>query len=93
LWQSSGLENGAGAAHIRWMQTSIIKAILKEAGKPLRVQLYYVTVNDGEDPMVVFNEQDVTPDLVSAMEIDDLTQEEAAGFGFVAGEVRNVSDA
>jgi len=40
--------------HIPNMETSIIKAVLVEAGRSIRVQLYYVTVNDGEDPIFFF---------------------------------------
>jgi hypothetical protein len=57
------------------METSIIKAVLVEAGRSIRVQLYYVTVNDGEDPIFFFNERDVIPDLVTATVIDTLTEE------------------
>jgi len=57
------------------METSIIKAVLVEAGRSIRVQLYYVTVNDGEDPIFFFNERDITPDLVTATVIDTLTEE------------------
>jgi hypothetical protein len=79
--------------HIPAMETSIIKAVLAEAvERPLRVQLYYVTVNDGEDPIFLFDEK-ATPDLVSATVIDTLTEEEARGFGFPPGDIRNVTDA
>jgi len=74
------------------METSIIKAVLVEAGRPLRVQLYYVTVNHGEDPIFLFDEK-ATPNLVAATVIDTLTEEEARGFGFQPGDIRNVSDA
>ena len=75
------------------METSIIKAVLAEAAKrPLRVQLYYVTVNHGEDPIFLFDEK-ATPDLVSATVIDTLTEEEARGFGFQPGDIRNITDA
>ena len=79
--------------HIPNMETSIIKVVLVEAGRSIRVQLYYVTVNDGEDPIFFFNERDVTPDLVTATIIDTLTEEEAEGFGFRPGDIRNVADA
>jgi hypothetical protein len=39
------------------------------------------------------NERDVTPDLVTATVIDTLTEEEAEGFGFRPGDIRNVADA
>ena len=78
--------------HILGMETSIIKAVLVEAGRPLRVQLYYVTVNHGEDPIFLFDEK-ATPDLVAATVIDTLTEEEARGFGFQPGDIRIVTDA
>ena len=78
--------------HILGMETSIIKAVLVEAGRPFRVQLYYVTVNHGEDPIFLFDEK-ATPDLVAATVIDTLTEEEARGFGFQPGDIRIVTDA
>jgi hypothetical protein len=78
--------------HILGMETSIIKAVLVEAGRPLRVQLYYVTVNHGEDPIFLFDEK-ATPNLVAATVIDTLTEEEARGFGFQPGDIRIVTDA
>jgi hypothetical protein len=79
--------------HILGMETSIIKAVLAEAAeRPLRVQLYYVTVNHGEDPIFLFDEK-ATPDLVSATVIDTLAEEEARGFGFQPGDIRIVTDA
>ena len=73
------------------METSIVKAVLVEAGS-LRVQLYYVTVNHGEDPIFLFDEK-ATPNLVAATVIDTLTEEEARGFGFQPGDIRIVTDA
>jgi hypothetical protein len=78
--------------HIPGMETSIVKAVLVEAGS-LRVQLYYVTVNHGEDPISLFYEKDPTPDLVAATVIDTLTEGEARDFGFQHGDIRNVADA
>jgi hypothetical protein len=78
--------------HILGMETSIIKAVLVEAGRPLRVQLYYVTVNHGEDPIFLFDEK-ATPNLVAATVINTLTEEEARGFGFQPGDIRIVTDA
>jgi hypothetical protein len=76
------------------MVTYIIKAVLTEAGRPLRVQLYYVTVaTDADDPLSVFDGQDNTPDTVSAYVIHTLSEAEAEGFGFASGEVRDVANA
>jgi hypothetical protein len=78
--------------HIPGMETSIVKAVLVEAGRSLRVQLYYVTVNRGEDPISLFYEKDPTPDLVAATVIDTLTEGEAREFGFRHGDIRNVAN-
>jgi hypothetical protein len=86
------VESHRQPCHILGMETSIIKAVLVEAGRPLRVQLYYVTVNHGEDPIFLFDEK-ATPDLVAATVIDTLTEEEARGFGFQTGDIRIVTDA
>ena len=86
------MEPGRQPCHIPGMETSIVKAVLVEAGRPFRVQLYYVTVNHGEDPIFLFDEK-ATPNLVAATVIDTLTEEEARGFGFQPGDIRNVSDA
>jgi hypothetical protein len=85
------MEPDCQPCHIQRMETSIIKAVLVETGHSVRVQLYYVTVNHGEDPIFLFNENDPTPDLVAATVIDTLTEEEARGFGFRPGEIRNVT--
>jgi hypothetical protein len=75
------------------METYLIKAVLREANRPLRVELYYVTVEKGADPLVALEAMDFTPDLVSPFIIHTLPEDEAIGFGFKEGEIRNVIDA
>lgn len=75
-----------------WKRRSSKPRLLKP-GRPLRVQLYHVTVNHGEDPIFLFNDKDPKPDLVAATVMDTLIEEEARGFGFQPGDIRNVADA
>lgn len=88
----TALEARSEVCHIRRMETHIIKATLKDV-RGVRVQLYYVTVHPGGDPLAVFDQQDATPDTTTAVSLGRLTAEEAASFNFPIGHVRNVADA
>jgi hypothetical protein len=48
------------------METSIIKGVVAEARRPLRVHLYYLTVEAGSDPVARCDEEDTIPDRIMA---------------------------
>jgi hypothetical protein len=74
------------------MGTYIVEmVVLKERGS-VSIHRYYVTVADGEDPLVVFAQQNTAPHATRTRVVSILSASQTASFGFLRGDVRNVAD-
>ena len=83
------MESARQECHILGMETRlktyIVEAVLREAGRPDHVEKYYVTVQDGENPLDAFDREDTAPDTVSARIVGTLSDKQAAGLAFRRG--------
>jgi hypothetical protein len=81
-----------GVDYIR-VAVYLISPLSYTNGRPDHVEKYYVTVQDGENPLDAFDREDTAPDTVSASIVGTLSDKQAAGHAFRPGEVWNLRDA
>jgi hypothetical protein len=74
------------------MATYIVEmVVLKERGG-VSIHQYYVTVAEGDDPLIIFAQQNTAPPATWTRVVSILPASQTVSFGFLRGDVRNVAD-